>query len=157
MSPTGGTFLANNSISLPRPGIVARYFLRRLAMAYRSKPARAPFAQYSNAMAATIFVFVMTPTLGLAGIFLILSLRWTALSTAESFGSWPKIGMYSLVPISMLFGYMLLAKGLKQFSPLYNRFDSAQDRKIARWLEFGAVAMVAAVFPFLGLLVAFGF
>jgi len=152
---------ANNTTSLRGPDVVAQYFLRRLAMAYRDKPRRAQLAQHSNALAATMFLFVMLPIVGLANFVLLLSLRWTSIATATSFGNWPKIGMYSLVPISMVLGYLLLAKRLKPFGPkyshLYTQFDTERDRTIARWLEFGAVVMAAAVLPFLGLFLAFGF
>src|ERR1700722_1539719 len=44
-----------------RPDFIARYFLRRLAMAHRDSPTRKPSIQYTNALVETILMFVGLP------------------------------------------------------------------------------------------------
>jgi hypothetical protein len=68
--------LPSNTTGTERPDFIARYFLRRLAMAHRKRPNRKPRIQYTNALVETILIFVGLPVIGLAGIVMISSLRW---------------------------------------------------------------------------------
>ena len=62
--------------AVEKPDFIARYFLRRLAMAYRESPSRKPSIQYTNALLETILIFIGLPMMGLASLVLIPSLRW---------------------------------------------------------------------------------
>lgn len=96
-----------------QPDIIARYFLRRFALAQR-KPDK-PSVQFNNALADTIGVFVVFPIIGLASFILILSHRWAPNTIAKWFGLSPQVGMIAIVILSMVGGYWGLNKRLKQY------------------------------------------
>ena len=88
-----------------RRDFIARYFLRRLAMAHRASPSRKPSIQYTHALLETILIFVGMPMLGLASFVLIPSLRWAPDTIAKWFGFSPRGGLIILYVLSLIIGH----------------------------------------------------
>jgi hypothetical protein len=143
--------------STERPGVIARYFFRRLALAHRVSDK--PSVQYNTALVETILVFVGFPFIGLVSFVLILSLRWAQETVAKWFGLSPRVGMILIVVFALVLGHWLLTKRLAQYRDdriIYLRFATDSDRRIVFWQKFIVICVCVFVIPFLALLVTFG-
>jgi hypothetical protein len=146
-----------NSDSATELDVIARYFLRRLALAHLKS--HKPSVQYNNALADTIGVFVAFPVVGFASSVLILSLRWAPHTIAKWFGLSPRIWMIAIVVLSMLGGHRWLNKRLTRYREdrtLYLNFSSDSDRRIVFWQTLTVFAICAMLIPFLALVATFG-
>jgi hypothetical protein len=146
-----------NSDSTMELDVIARYFLRRLALAHLKS--HKPSVQYNNALADTIGVFVAFPVVGFASFVVILSLRWAPSTIAKWFGLSPRIWMIAVVVLSMFGGHWWLNKRLTRYREdrtLYLSFSSDSDRRIVFWQRLTVFATCAVLVPFLALVVTFG-
>jgi hypothetical protein len=132
---------------------VDRYFLRRLAMAHRKS--NKPRVQFANALADTIFVFVIIPIAGLINFLLVVNAKHPVVT--KIIGVAPNIGPYALAALAMLVGYVLLNKRMKkhveQDSTCYLQFCTEKDAEIAFWQRAGAVIIIGIFPAFLALLI----
>lgn len=145
--------------SIEKPDFIARYFLRRLAMAHRESPSRKPSIQYIIALVETIFIFVGMPMIGLASIVLIPSLRWAPNNLAK----WSSISHFGLALIlwilSLIVGHIWLGRKFKKYRDgrsAYLQFNSARDAKIAFWQRTVAFFVCAIALPLLVMYITFG-
>ena len=149
--------LPTNSPTFEQPDLIARYFIRRLALAHRKW--NKPSVQYNNALADTVGVFVAFPLVAFASFILILSLRWAPNTVAKVFGLSPGVGMIMIVVFSMVVGYLWLNGRLKKYREdrsIYLRFATESDRRVVFWQKIIVFVVCAIVIPFLALLVTFG-
>ena len=149
--------LPTNANLTKQPDVIARYFLRRFALAQRKSDK--PSVQFNNALADTIGVFVVFPIIGFASFILILSHRWAPNTIAKWFGLSPQVEMIAIAILSMVGGYWGLNKRLKQYRDdrtTYLSFATELDRRIVIWQKLIVFAVCAMLVPFLSLLVTFG-
>jgi len=142
-----------------RPNFIARYFLRRLAIAHRASPTRKPSIQYTNALLDTILIFVGLPMLGFASLILIPSLRWAPNTIARWFGLSPRLGLLALWILSLLAGHWWLGKQLKKYREdrsEYLQFATEKDAQIAFWQKTAVLLVCGIVLPLLAMFVTFG-
>jgi hypothetical protein len=101
--------------SIEKPDFIARYFLRRLAMAHHESPSRKPSIQHINALVDTILVFVGMPVIALASLLLIPSLRWAP----QIFPKWTSFSQLGLALIlwivSVIIGHIWLGRKFKKY------------------------------------------
>jgi hypothetical protein len=141
-----------------KPDFIARYFLRRLAMAHRHSPSRKSSIQFTNALVDTILVFVGLPILGLLGIVMLSSLRWAPqiLMNGPDF-SQLSFGI-TLWIVSLVIGHLWLGprlKKYKEYNSAYSEFASARDARIVSWQRLIVFVVCAMVLPLLTLFVTF--
>jgi hypothetical protein len=144
---------------MEKPDFIARYFLRRLAIAHRASPTRKLSIQYTNALLETILIFVGLPMLGVASVVLIPSIRWAPNTIAKWFGLSPRVALFVLWILSLVVGYWWLGKRLKKYRQdrsTYMQFASEKDTQIAFWQKVGVLLACGIVLPILALLVTFG-
>jgi succinate dehydrogenase/fumarate reductase cytochrome b subunit len=141
------------------PDFIARYFLRRLAMAHRESPSRKPSIQYSNALLETILIFVGLPMLGIASLILIPSLRWAPNTTAKWLSASPWGDVLVVGILSLVVGHLCFGKRFKKYREdrsAYTQFASTRDARIVFWQRFIVFIICAVVLPLLAMLVTFG-
>jgi len=104
-----------NPTAAEKPDWIARYFLRRLAMAHRESPNRKPWIQHNNALVETILVFVGMPVIAIASLILIPSLRW-APQIFPKWTSFSQLGFALMLWIlSVIIGHMWLGPKFKKY------------------------------------------
>jgi hypothetical protein len=139
-----------------RIDLVARYFLRRLAMAHR-KYSHVK-VQYANALADTILVFVTAPICGFLGFILILSLRWAPNPITRIFGSAPQVIAIIIAGLSILFGYWLLNNKMKRHLEVdpscYLEFDNEKDVNVVFLQKLFVLIVSGIVLPTLALFIS---
>jgi hypothetical protein len=149
----------SNAEPAGKPDFIARYFLRRLALAHRAAPARKSSIQYLNALLETILIFVGLPMLGLASLILIPSLRWAPNTIANFFGLSPRLGLIILCVLSLVVGHWWLGNRLNKYREdrtVYSQFDTVKDSRIVFWQKFGVSLVCGIVLPLLAMFVTFG-
>jgi hypothetical protein len=148
----------SNQTAAEKPDWIARYFLRRLAMAHRESPNRKPWIQHNKALVETILVFVGMPVIAIASLILIPSLRW-APQIFPKWTSFSQLGFALMLWIlSVIIGHMWLGPKFKKYRDdrsAYLQFNSAKDRKIASWQRTITFFACAIVLPLLAMYVTF--
>jgi hypothetical protein len=142
-----------------KPDVIARYFLRRLAMAHRDSPSRKPSIQYTNALVETILVFVGMPMIAIASLILIPSIRWAPDTIAKWFGFSPRGGVIILSILSLVVGHIWLGNRFKKYRDdhsAYLQLNSDRDFKIASWQKATVLVACGIILPFLAMLLTFG-
>jgi hypothetical protein len=143
---------------LEKPDFIARYFLRRLAMAHRQSPSRKPSIQYTNAFVETILIFVGMPVIGLTSIALLSSLRWAPQILPKGHG-FSQLGVAIIIwTLSVIIGHLWLGPRLKKYREdrsAYSEFASTRDARIVSWQRFIVFIVCAIVLPLLTLFVTF--
>jgi hypothetical protein len=149
--------ISNNSKG--RPDCIARYYLRRLAMAHRESPSRRLSIQHINALVETILVFVGMPVVALASLILIPSLRW-APQIFPTWTSFSQLGFALMLWIlSVIIGHIWLGRKLRKYRDdrsAYLEFNSARDARIASWQRTVVFFVCAIVLPLLAMYITFG-
>ena len=139
-----------------KPDFIARYFLRRLAMAHRASPNRKLSIQYNSAFADTIFLVVCLPMIAFVSVVGLSSLRWAPqIATNGPHISRLSLGLV-LWTLSVLIGYLWLRPRLKKYKDdrsAFTEFASARDARIASWQRHIAFIVCAIVLPLLTLFV----
>jgi hypothetical protein len=142
-----------------KPDVIARYFLRRLAMAHRQSPNRKAWIQYNDALVATITLFVGMPVIAVASLILIPCLRWAP----QIFPKWTRFSQLGLALMlwipSVIIGHIWLGRKLKEYRAdrtAYFQFNSARDSQIASWQRIVVFFVCAIVLPLLALYITFG-
>ena len=142
-----------------KPDFIARYFLRRLAIAHRDSPSRKPSIQYTNALLETILVFVGMPLIGLASLVLIPSLRWAPNTLAK----WSSVSHFGLATILWIvstgIGHIWLGHRFKKYRDdhsAYLQLSSDRDFKIASWQKATILLACGIVLPLLAMYITFG-
>jgi hypothetical protein len=150
--------LPSNTTDTERPDFIARYFLRRLAMAHRESPSRKPSIQYTNAFVETILIFVGMPMIGLTSTVLLSSLRWAPQILPKGHG-FSRLGAAIIVwTLSVIIGHLWLEPRLKKYREdrsTYSEFASTRDARIVSWQRFIVFNVCAIVLPLLTLFVTF--
>ena len=138
-----------------QPGIIARYFLRRLALAHRKSNKQR--VQYANALAETVLVFLGLPIAGFISFILVVTAKRTPTSIDKVLSTAPQFEQLIFGVVVMLVGYVLLNKKMKEYvdadSTCYERFSTDKDAKIVFWQRIGALIIFGILPAFLGLLV----
>ena len=135
-----------------KPDFIARYFLRRLAMAHRERPDRKPRIQYTNAFVETILIFVAMPMGGLASVALLAILRWAPQVLPKGFGFSQMGAALALWSLSVVVGYLWLGPRLKKYREdpsAYIEFATTRDARVASWQRFIVFTICAIVLPLL--------
>jgi hypothetical protein len=139
------------------PKAVARYFLRRLALAHLKF--NNPSVRYNNALADTIATFVAFPAVAISSFIVILSFRWAPTTVAKWFRISPWAWIAAIVVISMVGGHWALNRQLKCYRDewaAYLEFARESDKRIVSWQRFISLVLCGLVIPFVALLLAFG-
>jgi len=134
---------------------VTRYFLRRLAMAQQKSRDRR--VQYANALAETIFVFVVTPIASIVGFCIITSAKLHSALLGRLFNIAPDAFALTIGGLATLIGFYILNKRMKrrlQVDPhCYSRFSTEKDAEIATVQKTLALIALGVLPIGLGLLV----
>jgi hypothetical protein len=151
--------LPGNPTGTEKPDLIARYFLRRLAMAHRESPSRKPSIQYTNALVETILIFVGLPMIALASIVLIPNLRWVSQILPKG-SRFPQLGFAIILwTLSVVIGHLWLGPRVKKYRQdrsAFTEFASTRDARIVSWQRFIVFTVCAIVLPFLAMLFTFG-
>jgi hypothetical protein len=145
----------DGDVNVQDPGVVGRYFMRRLATAARKSSNRR--VQYSNALADTAFVFVAMPLAGLFTFFVIASAKKHGhLAPAIPHLSSEAQGwIFGL--LAMLIGLSVLNKRMKRYVRAdpegYLRFNTERDTSAADWQRLLVFLICAIALPVFGLIV----
>jgi hypothetical protein len=149
----------SNPTAAEKPDLIARYFLRRLAMAHRESPNRKAWIQHNNALVETIFVFVGMPVIAVASLILIPCLRWAP----QIFPKWTRFSQLGLALmlwiLSVIIGHIWLGRKFKKYRgdrSAYFQFNSARDSKIASWQRTVVFFVCAIVLPLLAMYITYG-
>jgi hypothetical protein len=134
---------------------VTRYFMRRLAMAQQKS--RGKRMQYANALAETVFVFVVAPISGIVGVRLIASAKLHSALLTRLMNIAPDAFALTIGGLAMLFGFCILHKRMKQRMRddphCYLRFSTEKDAEIATIQKTCALIALGILPIGLGLLV----
>jgi hypothetical protein len=149
----------SNPPAAEKPDWIARYFLRRLAMAHRESPNRKPWIQHNNALVETIIVFVGMPVIAVASLILIRCLRWAP----QIFPKWTGFSQLRLSLVlwilSVIIGHIWLGRKFKKYRDdcsAYLQFNSARDSQSASWQRTVVFLVCAIVLPLLAMYITFG-
>lgn len=154
-----GRMDVSNPTAAEKPDFIARYFLRRLAMAHRESPRRKPSIQYTNALVETILIFVGMPVIGLASVLLITSLRWGPLILTKSPGFSQLGGAAILWLFSVIVGHIWLGHRFKKYREDRSAFlqlNTAKDFRIASWQKATVFLACGILLPVLAMYITFG-
>jgi hypothetical protein len=151
--------LPSPQLSSQTPGMVARYFLRRVALIRRKYPKNQPIAQFVRAVMETILVFVSLPVVAIGSFFGILAVGHAPNPVVTVLESAPYACLGALVALSFVLGYLLLGNKFRVYR--YDRsahlqFDSASDRDIIFWQKVSVTVVCFVVIPLLAIYIAFG-
>jgi hypothetical protein len=134
-------------------GVVARYFLRRLAIAHRKS--NKPRVQYANALAETILIFVTAPACSLIAVTVILALKWAPNPVTRLFGLAPQVEALIISALSVVVGYLLFTRRMRRYlkedSNCFLRFGTDRDRQVVFWQKVSAL-VVCGILPCIALL-----
>jgi hypothetical protein len=142
-----------------KPDFIARYFLRRLAMAHREAPARKPSIQHINALVETILLFVGMPMISVASVVLIGSIRWGPQVLSRSLGASPLTAVFILWSLSVVIGQVLLGRKFEKYRDdrsAYLQLNTDRDFKIASRQKVTVFIACGIVLPLLAMYVTFG-
>jgi hypothetical protein len=138
-----------------QPSVIARYFLRRFALAHRkSNKLR---VQFANALADTIFVFVGMPIAGITNFILVVNAKHLSPLIDQISHVAPQSAPYAFAALAMLGGYLLLNKKMKRYvaedPTRYLQFSTEKDEQIVFWQRMGAVIILGILPTFLEIIV----
>jgi hypothetical protein len=138
-----------NSQKEQSAGWTLRYFLRRFALARKSKDAG---AAYSSALFEVVLVAVVAPSMAIFSCAIITSVKWApALATRWSHFS-PKLTGVIIAVMSFAVGKALFDKRLQRYrdnSEAYRNFGSDLDERAVFWQKLSIVSICGLVLPLL--------
>lgn len=134
--------------------LLARYFLRRLAISRGKLKLSSPDARYRDALVEVIFVCVVMPALGLINFLGVASMTWwNPIVTAR----WPwlsvRLVFLIVAVLALLLGHFWLGNRFERYkvNPIgCKEFDSEKDRSTVFWQKFAVIVICGLVAPWLG-------
>lgn len=133
---------------------LARYFLRRLAIARNKLKLASPETRYRDALVEVILVAVVMPALGIMNFLGVASMTWwDPIVTAR----WPwlsvQLAFLIVAAVAVLLGHFWLGDRFKRYkeNPMSClEYASERDRGIAFWQKFSVLVICGLVAPWLG-------
>lgn len=140
-----------------RVGWMARYFLRRLALARRD-PRNSATAAYSNALFELTLVVVLMPCLAIFSCVLIASVKWAPTFARAHPNFSPKVAGLVIGFLAFGAGNVWLRRRFRELQVMPSAcayFDTKEDRRVACWQKLVVVSVCGAVIPLLAIAVTF--